>query len=197
MSSNIDINTANQRKEKSVAIHSKTMALVALMAAVICILGPLSLAIPISPVPISLTNLAVYFTMYVLGRKRGTVSYLIYLLIGLVGLPVFSGFSGGAGKLFGPTGGYLIGFIFMALICGFFIEKWPSKLYLHFAGMIFGTVVCYLFGTLWLAFQGNMVFNAALAAGVLPFIPGDLVKIVIALLAGPAIRKQLKRAGLN
>ena len=196
-SNNIEINTANQGKEKRAVINTKTMALIALMTAIICILGPLSIAIPISPVPISLTNLAVYFTVYVLGMKRGTISYLIYLLIGLVGLPVFSSFTGGAGKLFGPTGGYLVGFIFMALICGFFIEKWPSKLYLHFAGMVLGTVVCYLFGTIWLAFQGNMGFYAALAAGVLPFIPGDLVKIIIALLAGPAIRKQLKRAGLN
>lgn len=194
---NIEENTVKLGSKKSAAIDTKTMALVALMAAVTCILGPLSLTIPVSPVPISFTNLAVYFTVYVLGMKRGTISYLIYLLIGLAGIPVFSAFTGGPGKLFGPTGGYLIGFIFMALICGFFIEKWPSKLYLHFSGMVLGTAVCYLFGTVWLAYQANMGFYAALAAGVIPFILGDLVKIVIALLAGPAIRHQLKRAGLN
>lgn len=176
---------------------TKTMVIIALMAAVTCILGPLSLAIPISPVPISLTNLAVYFTVYVLDRKRGTISYLLYLLIGLVGVPVFSAFTGGPGKLFGPTGGYLIGFIFMAYICGFFIDKWPSKLYMHFIGMVLGTAVCYLFGTVWLAYQAGMGFYAALSAGVIPFIPGDLVKIVIAIIAGPVIRKQLRRAGLN
>ena len=176
---------------------TKTMVIIALMAAVTCILGPLSLAIPISPVPISLTNLAVYFTIYVLDRKRGTISYLLYLLIGLIGVPVFSAFTGGPGKLFGPTGGYLIGFIFMAYICGFFIDKWPSKLYMHFIGMVLGTAVCYLFGTVWLAYQAGMGFYAALGAGVIPFIPGDLVKIIIALIAGPVIRKQLRRAGLN
>lgn len=176
---------------------TKSMVIIALMAAVTCILGPLSLAIPISPVPISLTNLAVYFTVYVLDRKRGTISYLLYLLIGLVGVPVFSAFTGGPGKLFGPTGGYLIGFIFMAYICGFFIDKWPSKLYMHFIGMVLGTAVCYLFGTVWLAYQAGMGFYAALGAGVIPFIPGDLVKIIIALIAGPVIRKQLRRAGLN
>lgn len=176
---------------------TKSMVIIALMAAVTCILGPLSLAIPISPVPISLTNLAVYFTVYVLDRKRGTISYLLYLLIGLVGVPVFSAFTGGPGKLFGPTGGYLIGFIFMAYICGFFVDKWPSKLYMHFIGMVLGTAVCYLFGTVWLAYQAGMGFYAALGAGVIPFIPGDLVKIVIALIAGPVIRKQLRRAGLN
>ena len=176
---------------------TKSMVIIALMAAVTCILGPLSLAIPISPVPISLTNLAVYFTVYVLDRKRGTISYLLYLLIGLVGVPVFSAFTGGPGKLFGPTGGYLIGFIFMAYICGFFIAQWPSKLYMHFIGMVLGTAVCYLFGTVWLAYQAGMGFYAALGAGVIPFIPGDLVKIIIALIAGPVIRKQLRRAGLN
>ena len=104
------------------AERTKTMVMISLMAAVICILGPLSLAIPISPVPISLTNLAVYFTIYVLGTKKGTISYLIYLLIGLIGIPVFSGFTGGPAKLLGPTGGYLIGFIFMALLSGLCIS---------------------------------------------------------------------------
>ena len=78
------------------------------MTAVICVLAPFSL--PIGPVPISLTNLAIYFVLYMLGVKRGTISYLVYLLIGLVGVPVFSGFTSGPGKLFGPTGGYLIGY---------------------------------------------------------------------------------------
>ena len=92
------------------APRSKTyeITMTALMAAVTCILAPLS--IPIGPVPISFTNLAIYLSLYLLGWKRGTISYLIYLLIGLIGLPVFSGFTGGVGKLAGPTGGYIIGF---------------------------------------------------------------------------------------
>ena len=192
MSTNTEAQTAGASTGKT-----KTMALIGVMAAVTCILGPLSLAIPVSPVPISLTNLAVYFAIYVLGMKRGTISYCIYLLIGLAGLPVFAAFTAGAGKLFGPTGGYLIGFIFMALICGFFIEKWEKKLYMHFIGMVLGTAVCYFFGTAWLAYTAHMGFAAALAAGVIPFIPGDLAKIIIAMIAGPVIRKQLKRAGLN
>ena len=106
---------------KTTSDKTKTMVIIGVMAAVTCILGPLSLAIPVSPVPISLTNLAVYFAVYVLGMKKGTISYLIYLLIGLIGLPVFSAFTGGPAKLFGPTGGYLIGFAFMAAICGFFL----------------------------------------------------------------------------
>lgn len=184
-------------EKTSSGIQIKTIAIVGLMTALICVLGPLSVPLPFSPVPISLTNLAIYFTIYVIGMKRGTLSYLIYLLIGFVGLPVFSAFTGGPGKLLGPTGGYLIGFIFMALICGVFIEKWPAKLYLHFIGMVLGTAVCYVFGTVWLAYQAGMSFSAALAAGVIPFIPGDLVKIVIAMLVGPQVNKKLKRFGLN
>ncbi len=103
------------------------LALIGLMAAVTCILGPLSLPLPFSPVPISFTNLAIYITVFMLGWKKGCFSYLLYLLIGLIGIPVFSGFSAGIGKLGGPTGGYLIGFIFMAAISGFFIEKFPQK----------------------------------------------------------------------
>ena len=105
------------------AFTTRQMTLSAIMAAVICILGPLSIPIPVSPVPITLTNLAIYFTVCILGWKLGTVSYLIYLVIGLAGLPVFSSFGAGFGKLLGPTGGYLIGFIFMAIICGLFFEK--------------------------------------------------------------------------
>lgn len=176
---------------------TKAIAIIGVMTAVTCILGPLSLPLPFSPVPISLTNLAIYFSIYVLGMKKGTLSYLIYLLIGFVGLPVFSSFTSGPAKLLGPTGGYLIGFILMALICGFFIDKWSNRMPLCFLGMVIGTAVCYLFGTLWLAYQASMSFSAALAAGVIPFIPGDLAKIIIAMLAGPQIRKRLKKAGLN
>lgn len=170
------------------------IAVIGVMAAVICILAPFSL--PIGPVPISFTNLAIYIALYVLGMKRGTISYLIYLLIGLVGIPVFSGFTGGPQKLFGPTGGYLIGFIPMAVIAGIVIDKCMKKWYFCLLAMIAGTWVCYLFGTAWLAFQANMTFKAALAAGVIPFIIEDLIKMVLALLIGPQIHKQLVKAQL-
>lgn len=176
---------------------TKTMVLIALMAAVTCILGPLSLAIPVSPVPISLTNLAIYISIYVLGMKRGTLSYIIYMLIGLVGLPVFSGFSGGAGKLFGPTGGYIIGFVPMALLAGWCIDRWENNLFIHFAGLVVGTAICYVLGTAWLAHLTGMTFVAALGAGVIPFIPGDLVKIILSMIIGPIIRKRLRKAGLG
>lgn len=177
-------------------IGSRQLALVSLMTAVVCILGPISLAIPISPIPISLGSMAVYFVVSVLGRRLGFLSIVIYELLGLIGLPVFTGFTGGAGKLFGPTGGYLIGYLFMALICGYFVDKRGNSLPACFAGMLLGTIVCYLFGTLWLSFQASLSFSAAFAAGVLPFIPFDLIKLILAMMLGRQLRKQLKKANL-
>ena len=176
------------------------LTLTAVMAAVICVLGPISMAIPISPVPISLASMAVYLAVTVLGMKLGTLSCLIYLLLGLVGLPVFSGGSAGAAKLFGPTGGYLVGYLFLALIAGAFggrytENKWKSIAFAAL-GMVLGTMVLYALGTAWLAYSAGMDFQAALWAGVIPFIPGDLVKMVIAVLLGSAVRGRLLRAGI-
>ena len=168
--------------------------MIGVVTAVTCVLAPLSL--PIGPVPISLTNLVIYFSLYLLGTVDGTLSYLIYLLIGLVGLPVFSGGTGGPGKLFGPTGGYLIGFIPMAVIAGIMIERFRSKWYLCLAGMVVGTAVCYAFGTVWLAYEAQMKPMEALWAGVIPFIPGDLIKMVLALIFGPQIKKRMEKAGV-
>lgn len=177
-------------------ITTYKMSAIGLMAAVTCVLGPLTIVIPFTPIPISLVTLVIYLSAFVLGAKLATVSCLIYLLIGLAGVPVFSGFGAGAGKLFGPTGGYLIGYLFMAFITGYFVEKFKGKWYLSFSGMVFGTAVLYLFGTAWLAYSADMTFAAALAAGVIPFIPGDLAKIVIILIIGPVVRKRLNKAGL-
>lgn len=187
--------TITKKKESATKLNTKTITVIGVMTAIICIMGPLSLTLPVSPVPISLGTLAIYFIPYVLGMKRGTISCCVYLLIGLVGLPVFTGFSSGPAKLLGPTGGYLIGYIFMALICGFVIDR-TNKMSVSFFGMILATAVLYLFGTVWLAYQASMTFREALMAGVIPFIPGDLAKIVIAMIVGPQIKKRLKRAGL-
>jgi biotin transport system substrate-specific component len=168
--------------------------LIAVMAAVICVLGPLS--IPIGPVPVTLTNFAIYITLYVLGTRDGTIAYLLYMLIGLAGLPVFSGFSGGPAKLFGPTGGYLIGFIPMALIAGAVIEKAGRKPVLSVIGMFAATWVPYLLGTAWLSYSAHMTFGAAFAVGVTPFVAEDVCKMAAAAIVGPLLYSALSRAGL-
>ena len=176
--------------EKKSSIYK--IALIGVMAAITCIIGPLS--IPIGLVPISLTNLIILITVIILGWKMGTISCLIYLLIGYVGLPVFSGFTSGPHRLLGPTGGYLIGFIFLALISGIFVDNFRGKIYMYIIGMILGTIVLYVFGTVWFAYQQHISIHAAVAICVFPYIPFDIAKIVCAVIIGPIIRKQLFRA---
>ena len=168
-------------------IRTKQMVLIALMTAVTCVLGPLSIPLPFSPVPISLTNFAIFLAIFVLGMKNGTISFIIYLLLGAIGVPVFSSFRGGLQVLAGPTGGYLIGFIFLALIMGFALDHFDRKLLPTIIGMIIGMVVCYAFGTVWLAKLLSLSFKEGLMMGVIPYLPGDAAKIIIAAIVGPKL----------
>ena len=168
-------------------IRTKQMVLIALMTAVTCVLGPLSIPLPFSPVPISLTNFAIFLAIFVLGMKSGTISFIIYLLLGAVGVPVFSSFRGGLQVLAGPTGGYLIGFIFLALIMGFALDHFDRKLVPTIIGMIIGMVVCYAFGTVWLAKLLSLSFKEGLMMGVIPYLAGDAAKIIIAAIVGPKL----------
>lgn len=177
-------------------VPTTKLAMIGAMTAVICVLAPVSIPLPMSPVPISLTSLVLFMVLYALGWKAGSVSYGIYLLVGILGLPVFSGFGGGVGKLAGPTGGYLIGFIFTALVSGWMLERYSGKMWLSVLGMVLGMLVTYLIGTIWLTRITGTDFVEALAIGVLPFLPGDMVKIFLAAIAGPAVRKRLSRAGV-
>lgn len=171
-----------------------TYVTIALMAAIICVLSPFSIPLP-SLVPISLATLALYFTAYVLGCVKGTISCLIYLLLGLIGIPVFSGFSSGPAKILGPTGGYLLGYIFVSLICGFVVERFENRI-AQIIGFVIATAVLYAFGTAWFVFQQKTTWSAAIASCVLPFLFGDAIKIIIACIAGPEIRKRLEQSGL-
>lgn len=168
-------------------IRTKQMVLIALMTAVTCVLGPLSIPLPFSPVPISLTNFAIFLAIFVLGMKNGTISFIIYLLLGAVGVPVFSSFRGGFQVLAGPTGGYLIGFIFLALIMGFALDHFDRKLVPTIIGMIIGMAVCYAFGTVWLAKLLSLSFKEGLMMGVIPYLAGDVAKIIIAAIVGPKL----------
>lgn len=163
---------------------------IALMTAVICVISPFS--VPVGPVPVSFGILAIYFALYALGMKRGLLCVVLYLLLGFIGVPVFTGFVGGVGKVLGPTGGYMLGYIFLAIIAGFFIDKF-KKWYFSFIGMILGMMVCYAFGTAWLMYQSHMTALQALWAGVIPFILFDLAKIAVAVIAGPKIRSAVSR----
>ena len=167
------------------------MALSALMTAALCILAPLS--VPIGPVPITLGVLVVALFPYFLDAKLSVLSVILYLLIGAIGLPVFSGFEGGLQKLVGPTGGYLIGYIPLVLTGGAFIEKSQKRL-MHSLGLSLGLILCYALGTVWLAVFLKIGFFPALSKAVLPFIPFDTAKLAIAVIVGPMIRKRVHAA---
>lgn len=170
-------------------MNTKKMTLIALMTAIMCILGPVS--IPIGPIPISFTNLAIYLAVYLIGTKYATCSYLIYYLLGIFGLPVFSGFQGGFSKAVGPTGGCLIGFFFMAVISGIFIEKFRDSRVMQLVGMILGTIAVYTMATLWFSYVMSKTIVESFFICVAPFIIGDLIKMVIAMKVGSEIMKRV------
>lgn len=157
------------------------------MTAIICIIAPFSVPIPMSPVPLSLTNFMIFITVYVLGIRSAAFCVILYLILGAVGLPVFSSFSGGLGKLAGPTGGYLIGFIFLALIQGLLSDFFGKYICRYHGDDPRNDCMLYL-RTAWLAWQLEQSFTASLAIGVLPYLPGDAAKIIAAAIAGPKLR---------
>ncbi len=184
--------TTTNKNNISRQFTTRRLVLIAMVTAITCIIAPFSIPIPVSPVPISLTNLILLISIYILGFKDATISFLIYLLLGAFGLPVFSGFTGGMAKIAGPTGGYLIGFIFMTIIAGIFVERFANRRILIVTGMVLATLVAYFFGTVWLAFQMELPFTAALSIGVIPYLPGDTAKIILAVLTGPLLRSRLQ-----
>ena len=191
-------------------VNTRQLTICAVMAAVMCVLAPVS--IPIAPISIpigviSLTGgtLAIYLTAYLLGGKWGALTTLVYLLVGFVGLPVFSNYMGGAERLAGPTGGYLVGYLPMVLLAGGVIqwsahrfdEKGQTGAVMALAvQLLAATAVLYAFGTAWYCVQAGVDLQKALAACVIPFIPWDLVKMALALTVGVPLRQRLERAGL-
>lgn len=164
---------------------------VAIMAAFVGICSQIQIPLPM--IPINLALFAVNLAGVLLGAKYGTLSVAIYVLLGLVGVPVFNNFSGGAGVLFGKTGGYIIGYIFAALITGLFAKKLknsPVKLYL---AMTLATLTCYAFGTVWFMAINNSGLWVTLTYCVLPFIPGDILKMLAVVVIARKLSKPLSK----
>ncbi|MDD3767116.1 MAG: biotin transporter BioY [Eubacteriales bacterium] len=176
---------------------TKDIALVAVFTAVMIICSQISINIPISPVPITLSIFAVFLSTVLLGFKKGTLVQVVYVTLGICGAPVFNGFSGGFAKVFGPTGGYIVSYIIMALVMGYLIEKSkrPSKLKIS-AILTLGLLICYVFGTVWLSILLKMPFLNALKIGVLPYIPLDMIKIAVAAPLAQEVKVRLLKAKL-
>lgn len=135
--------------------------------------------LPFTPVPITGQTFGVLVLGALLGSRYGTSVVIAYVLQGLIGLPVFAGWKGGIAVVFGPTGGYIVGFIFAAFLVGWLLERsWSRRLDLTFAALLIGNAVIYAFGLPWLAlFVG---WDQVLQMGLIPFLPGDLVKLLMA-----------------
>ena len=179
-------------REKKQSTSALTAA--AMMAAVLCVLGPLS--VPVGPVPVAMANFAVSLAAWLLGPRYGALSVAAYLLLGAVGAPVFAGAGAGAAVLFGPTGGYLIGYLAQALIGGWAVERSGGRALWSGLGLAAGVAVSYAFGTAWFILQMGCTLPYALTVCVLPFIPFDAAKVALASVLGSILRRALHRAGL-
>ena len=161
----------------------------ALFAALTAVFAQLSL--PIGPVPISLATFGVMMCGLLLGGRYGALSMLCYILLGLVGVPVFSGLRGGAGALVGATGGYIVGYLPYAILAGmqfFPRDSFGSRCVM----LLLGTLACYVLGTGWFMYQSGRALGDSLTLCVLPFLPGDAAKIALAAFLAPRLRKALR-----
>jgi len=138
------------------------------------------LAIPIGPVPIVLQNMFVFLAGLILGSRWGAASVAVYLLAGACGLPVFAGGLGGIGRIIGPTGGYLLGYLPTVLVIGLISKRSREKVRYDVLAMVCGACVLYACGITWLKILTHMTWLKALAVGMYPFLPGDALKIAAA-----------------
>ena len=174
--------------------RTRDMAYIALFAVLMAVCSWISIP---TVVPFTLQTFAVFLAVGVLGGKRGTLAVLVYILLGAVGVPVFAGFQGGLGILLGTTGGYIIGFLFTALLMWLMEALLGKKLWVLAVSMVLGLIVCYAFGTAWFMVvyartSGAVGLGTALGWCVIPFIIPDLVKIALALLLSRRLSKVLK-----
>lgn len=179
-------------------ITTREIVSTALMCAIISVLAPL--AIPLAGgVPVSMATFAVMLAGAICGPKWGTLSTLLYVIIGAVGLPVYANYASGFGNLVGPTGGYLIGYIPLAFCVGYGYWKFGKektgvqKIAALVISILIGEVILYILGTVWFMYIGQTPLMSALVWCVIPFIPGDIAKIVAVSILVPILERTLPK----
>ena len=178
-------------------MRSKTtqkLTLSALLCALCAVLAQIH--IPLPPVPISLSLLAVHLCGALLGWRWGAAAAGCYVFLGAIGLPVFSGFAGGISVLFGPTGGFLFGYIPCALVVGLLAQRLGFTRRVLLLGMMAGTLLCYLLGAAWFMLTTGTNLWGCMTICVFPFIPGDVLKILLTAALCLRLQKPLRAAGL-
>jgi len=173
------------------------LVLCALFAALTAVLS--QIAIPIGPVPINLATFAVFCAGALLGSRRGAFSLVVWALLGAFGAPVFAMFRGGFEALTGPTGGYIIGYIPAAFLTGLIIEKWnkANRAALYPVAMLAGMLTYFTLGTAWFMFSTASDLTRALTLCVIPFLPGEAIKIAAATLIAKRLRPVLNPASIT
>lgn len=173
-------------------LHTKSLILTALSAAFISVCSWITVP---AAVPFTLQTFAIFCIAGIFGGKLGTNAVLVYILLGAVGLPVFSGFRGGAGVLFGATGGYIIGFVVFMLLYRTITAAFGTGAVSMLAAMLCGMLFCYAFGTLWFITiyteKGGIDFFSALKLCVLPFLLFDAIKLAAAFFVIRSVRAKL------
>ena len=178
------------------AVPTRTAELTYIAAAAVLITVCAWITIP-TTVPFTMQTFGICTALGLLGGRRGTWAVLVYLLLGAVGLPGFSGFGAGPGQLLGATGGYLVGFLCLALVCWLVTRFLDDGLWATALGMLLGLVVCYTFGTAWFLVvyartSGPVGLVTALSWCVVPFVVPDCIKIALALLISRRLRPYVK-----
>jgi biotin transport system substrate-specific component len=177
--------------EKNETESLRKMVYASLMAALTA--AGAQIMIPVGPVPIVLQNLFVMLAGLLLGSRWGLASVGIYLLAGICGLPVFAAASGGFGRLIGPTGGYLLGYLPAVYLIGMISEQADGRALYDILAMIAGAVVVYAFGVSWLKVITGMSIAKSLAVGMYPFLIGDTLKIAAAVSIVKTLRPLISR----
>lgn len=168
------------------------MIVAALFAAIIGILA--QVVVPLPLVPITGQTLAIGLAATILGARYGTLSVVIYLCLGAIGVPVFAEMGSGLGSLFGPTGGFLFGFIPAAFIMGLYLEKTSFTVKQALVANVIGMFITLIIGTLWLKYAASLSWPAAFAGGFTPFLPVGFIKAGLAAWIGIAVRQRLTSA---
>ena len=170
---------------------TKMLALCAVFAALTAVCSQVQ--IPLAVIPINLALFSVHLCALLMKKQYAALSMLVYLLMGLVGLPVFVGFQGGAGVLFGRTGGYIIGYVASAFLTALLVEHWGRAWWKEALSIMAGVAACYSLGTAWyMALTGSSLW-VGLSYCVFPFLPGDVVKIALAVMLAGRLEKPLRR----
>ena len=188
----VRLRTREKFNSKSIASKTRDLVYIAICTSLICICSWITIP---GTIPFTLQTFAIFITLGLLGPKKGTISILIYISLGIIGLRVFSYFNSGIGVILGPTGGYILGFIFAGLLYGLLSSFIKNENLLNILGFISGLIICYLIGTIWFYYvysaNNSISLVSVLLMCVVPFIAPDILKILLAIFVVKNVKKRL------